>query len=233
MHICAGTGGMLMASCLTDDEREVRYIGLRKKKRISDILCAIPFFPGAVIIIMAALSLPGAVGDEMVGNGWGGVVQCLCMAASAVITVYAAYTRRVKYILAGALAVAVLELIGQAGVSLVLIPILIPAVFGAILWSKLEEEEGFPLFRIPYEEISERRKATEQKIRYRAVEAGTRRLTEPQAAADDMGDLLDEQADTPVLTSALHNYHDRARNAQGELSAPMNDAGAYGEMDEL
>ena len=219
-------------SCLTDEERETRYIGLRKKKRISDILCAIPFFPGVLIFIVAAVSMFSAVGDEMVGNGWGGILQCLCMAASAVITVYAAYTRRLRYIIAGAVAVVLLDIISLTGVSLILVLSLIPAVVGAVIWSKLEKEEGFPLFRITYGELSERRKTAEQKTRYRAVESGSRRVTDPQLAGG-MGDLLDLQEDTPQLTAVLHNYHERSRNAQGELNAPMSDVGEYGKMDEL
>ena len=42
-----------MASCLTDDERERRYAELRKKKKCSDILVAIPIMTGIVLFIAA------------------------------------------------------------------------------------------------------------------------------------------------------------------------------------
>ena len=108
----------------------------------------------------------------------------------------------------------------------------IPAALGAFFWGQLEEEEGFPLFRISYEELSERKRNDEKKTRVRAELSGARRPVAAQAHGA-MGDLLDDQENTPVLTSALHGYHDRSEQAVGAFTEPQRTVGEPGEMQEL
>ena len=221
-----------MASCLTDDERERRYAELRKKKKCSDILVAIPIMTGIVLFIAAVFSLPTTFADIATGTSVIALFLNLCPMISAAVAAFCAFSRSTKMILLAVPAVILIDLISGGSMSLLLVPGLICALIGAYIFGKLEQEEGFPLFRIPFSELQERRQNAEKKTRFRAEQAGTRRVADSEVHGA-MGDLLDEAEDVPVQISALQGYFDRSEGAQGVFSAPAGEAGEYGKMDEL
>ena len=221
-----------MASCLTDDERERRYIVLRKKKRRCDFLCGIPALIAISFAVVLVLSIIYAIRDIMTGSGYGTLLQMLLSLIAAGVTAYTAYTRHLKYILAAGGVLLFLGIISANAVPFFMVVLLCPAALGAYFWGQLEEEEGFPLFRISYEEMSERKRNAEKKTRVRAELSGSRR---PAGAAvhSAMGDLLDDRENTPVLTAALHGYHERSGQAVGGFNEPAGAAGEHGKMEEL
>ena len=221
-----------MASCLTDDERERRYAELRKKKKISDILVAVPILTGIVIFILALLGLPLTFADIAMGTSVLALFLNLCPMISAAAAAFSAFSRKARLILAALAGIVLLDLIVRSSLSLLLIPGLILALIGAHIHEKLEQEEGFPLFRIPFSELEQRRQTAEKKTRIRAELAGTRRVADSEVHGS-MGDLLDDAENVPVQISALRGYHDRSEGAQGVFSAPAADVGEYGKMDEL
>lgn len=223
---------MHIASYLTDEEREQRYVKLRKKKKCSDILVAIPILTGIVLFIAELFNLPMTFVNIATGTSVLALFLNLAPMVSAAVTAFCAFSRKVKIVLVAISAVILIDMISGGGMSLLLIPALICALIGAHIFEKLEQEEGFPLFRIPFSELEERRQNTEKKGRFRAEQNGTRRVADSEVHGT-MGDLLDEAEDVPVQISALQGYFGRSEGAQGVFSAPANEAGKYGKMDEL
>ncbi len=221
-----------MASCLTDDERERRYIALRKKKRRCDYLCGVPALIAICIFIFSLISILYAARDIMTGSGYRELIQTLLTLAAAAVAAFSAYSRNLKYILAAAGILILLSFIGRSPGIIIFCFLLIPAAIGAFFWGKLEDEEGFPLFRIPYSEMAERRVNAERKTRIRAELSGARRPADAEVHGA-MGDLLDERENTPVLTAALHGYHERSDQAVGSFQAPASSSGEPGKMEEL
>lgn len=221
-----------MASYLTDEERERRYAKLRKKKKVCEFLFAVPILTGIVLFIAGLFSLPGVFADIMMGSSVLLLFVMLFPLASSAAAIFGAFSRNLRIIAVTSAAIVLMDILSQNTLSIPLIPGMICAAIGAVLWSKLEEEEGFPLFRIPFSELEERNQTAEKKIRARAEAAGVRR-TADERIRGEMGDLLDEAENVPVQISALRGYHERGEGSQSVFSAPMNDAGEYGKMDEL
>ena len=222
-----------MASFQTDEERERRYAELRKKKKWSDILCGIPILIGVFIFLSGVFALLSTFMDVAMGGSILAVLRMLCPLIASGTAVACIFSRRMKLVLVAFAAVAVMDVISGSSVSLIMIPAMIPGIIGVYIWSKLEEEEGFPLFRIPLDEIRERQQNAEKRSRYRAEQIGTRRAADGEIRGG-MGDLLDASEDVPVQTSVLQGYFERSANAQGEFSIPQSEAaGEYGKMDEL
>ena len=186
---------------------------------------------GIAVFVLVAITLIYAMRDVMTGSGYKEIFQILATLASAAVMVFTAFSRRLKIIAAGAAGIILISLVSGSASGMFFIFLLIPAAIGAVIWERLEQEEGFPLFRISYEELSERRLNAEKKTRFRAAAAGTRRVTDAEGHRN-MGDLLDDQEETPVLTSGLQGYHARSNDAQAAFSEPQT-AGEYGKMEEL
>ncbi len=203
-----------MASIYTDEERETRYIRLRKKKRICDrifdicMIAALLF--GLLSVGDTGQILMGGLGSINFGMILLGLFGLLVI-AGVVIAVYKKDWR----ITAAEL---VLLLLGGYSMALTEISVFMLGVItfitliGDVLWHRLSEQEGFPTFEIGYMEEKERQKAMQRYAENRAVAAGVR--AEPAAPDDVMHDLLDADTDVQSVTQKLSGQHDRYRDAQ-------------------
>lgn len=223
-----------MASLYTDEVREERYARLRCKKNKLDkqygILGQIAVFLAGCGLIAGGLMsfLNGIFLNPME------LISFIPSAAQAVMVVLAIYKREPKFTGLMMLAFFGCDVVGAllGKVNLLFNGMFIFLVFCLILdfrWDKLRKEEGFPLFDITYEEREKRNQIREEQARNRALQAGVRTAATEQSS--DMGDILDDGFDTPVLAPHLHGIHDRGQFAVGGTQRPQ--AYQSGEMDML
>lgn len=220
-----------MASYLTDEEREERYFRLRKKVRLCDRLFGVT---AIVLIVFFILNLTDFTFSfsSLLSGDMKPFIQLVLIAAMCAFGVTAAYRKKLLLVLLSLLIGLLMPfLVGAFG--FLFLAAMLPSIPAAVIWQKLEKEEGFPQFRISIAETQERQKLTEQRVRFRALQAGTRVTEEAASAAgakDGMNDLLDAGRDTPILTRDLHGYHARNENAQAFENAPQT---ISGNMDSL
>ena len=220
-----------MASYLTDEEREERYFRLRKKVRLCDRLFGVT---AIILIVFFVLNLTDFTFSfsSLLSGDMKPFIRLVLIAAMCAFGVAAAYRKKLLLVLLSILIGLLMPfLVGPFG--FLFLAAMLPSIPAAVIWQKLEKEEGFPQFRISIAETQERQKLTEQRVRFRALQAGTRVAEEAASAAgakDGMNDLLDAGCDTPILTRDLHGYHARNENAQAFENAPQT---ISGNMDSL
>lgn len=172
-----------MASIYTDAEREQRYDILRRRKKYLTM-----GFNGIVIAeVVFAYFLGGSAG---IGGMTGEVLDAFLMLAGPVLIILTAYLKKWKIAAVVCLAALISIMTGlsvNSGVTLVFGAALLPL---CIIWEKLSQEEGFPLFRIEYRELQEREKAREKQTFYRAASAGVRNAAANPDDLSQMGDIL-------------------------------------------
>lgn len=202
-----------MASYLDDKTRAEHYGRCRAKKkryeRILDFCMWAALLAGAMTVI-PKLFVNGFMNLLFVRN-MEMLLEALSRTLGAAVAIYAIYLRKWKITIPATL----------AALACNIFVALATAVSAVVHWylHRLSQEEGWPLFDIPYDEQEQRRKNTEKIIRHRAVALGERVISAPteetaEAAEPGMYDILDERAD--VLNGSLSGYHDRFRNAQPE-----------------
>lgn len=220
-----------MASYLTDEEREGRYFRLRKKVRTCDRLFGVTVIILIVFIILNLTDFTFTF-SRMLSGDFQPFFQLMLIFVMCAFGVTAAYRKKLLLVLLSLLIGLLMPfLVGMFG--FLFLAAMLPSIPAAVIWQKLEKEEGFPLFRISIAETQERQKLTEQRIRFRALQAGARVAEEAAASAgaapDGMTDLLDA-GDAPILTRDLHGYHARSEQAQAFENAPQQ---ISGNMDSL
>ena len=215
-----------------DSERRIRYGELRKRKGILEklrgfcsygiIFCSIP----EVISCLIAGVLVGAVKGELGMFFW-----CLFGAFTASFSVYSLYKNRIVLLIISILFSAIAGCSGLYGMlSFAAIPILILSIVLSVLWSKLEQEEGFPHFDELFEEHQHETALREKRTRFQAEQTGVRVAADAAQPDNEMHDLLDEGFDNETAAAPLVNYHKR-----GDLAHPAQVLQQYkpGEMDTL
>lgn len=199
----------------SDKAREERYAKNRLIRNRLDKTFDISMWVTIVVsLIPVANSLIYGLA-ALVAAQVGVLFESLCTLAGCAATVLAIYQKKVSFTIA-MLGVNVLMLFCKGSV-LLNIPILLFVLWVCDRWEKLSQEEGFPLFDIPYREQEERRKLQEQYARDRAIQSGARvAATEQQS---DMHDILDADRDTPVLPAEIRGYEERNRKT-GDVFHP-------------
>lgn len=201
-----------MASYLDDKTRLAHYDACRAKKkryeRVLDVCMWIAILFGAFTVI-PELFVNGLLNGIFIGDisvFFLALFKTLGIAAA----IYAIYLRKWPITIVAALVVSPCN-------SIVALATAAAAVSHWLL-HRLSQEEGWPLFEIPYAEQEQRQKNIETIIRNRAVTLGARVSTEPSEDTE-MHDILDESKDTVYVKPK--GYHDRFRDStpQGSVSA--------------
>ena len=100
------------------------------------------------------------------------------------------------------------------------------------LWSKLEQEEGYPIFDITYAEQQERQRKMEMISQHRALELGAR--AEHAGNPDDMTDVLDPAGNTPVSRAGVSGYAQRpAFSTPGTEAVPEFSRGIMDDLTDI
>lgn len=160
-----------MASLYTDSVRLARYETFRKRTKCCNIVFGISLW----VMMIAALT---EIFEQIVSGIFDGILYgrlmpffvMLAVSAEMVFSVCAVY-RRDRRLLLGALICASVFTVGGLFESLgdVSVPPLLASAAASLVWHKLEQEEGFPLFEITYAEQSKRQKAQDQYVQNRIV----------------------------------------------------------------
>lgn len=219
-----------MASIYTDKAREARYDKLRIKKnryeKILGICMLLSLFIGIATFISGIFF--GLLSGAFLGDISVLVISFLATACNA-FAIYAIYAKNWKITIA-AIAIAI-AMVPFGMNDIVLVLALIPALIVHVLWKKLSQEEGFPLFQITQDEYDKRRQALERQTKKHALEEGVRVASTEQTS--EMGDLLDDGFDSPVMPGELHAYHDRSRNANTVETAPSRQTGNMDSLEDI
>ena len=217
-----------MASLYTDQERRERYEKLRSQRRrcekIRDILM--------IALIGTSLLMLGV-------SGWGDGLSLIDASSAShtsmsivpfavtplmtAVCIYALYVKDLRLTVC-AMVISLLTAAFSLNAN-----ILMPLLMGVASvvdrkWLTLSQEEGFPLFEIPFSEETERKVKASQITRNRALAAGIR--TASTERNSEMSDLLDAGSDTELLSAELSGYYERSTDAVAEIvPAEQHDGG--------
>lgn len=202
-----------MPSVLTDAVRNENYAICRKRKqrldKFFDVMMWIELYICTTVIIVSAFST--FTYTFVTGTDIDAGARFLYAVVALLGVIYAFYTKHIKPNLLVLTAQIILMVISEfaAGVVIALFLSIINLI-ASIRWEKLEQEPGFPLFDISYEELKERQLVQEKRTHFQALQYEERRVNNAECpAAADMEDLLDTVADTPIAFKHLEKYHDR------------------------
>ncbi|MCQ2417224.1 MAG: hypothetical protein MJ071_05365 [Oscillospiraceae bacterium] len=219
-----------MTSYLTDEEREKRYMVLRRKKKFADavrgIAMTVTAFCGLLCLASAFTNgiLKGIVSQTLIP-----FLIFLLTLALIIFFIFVIYRKSFSLTLI-ALCISGICLFAD------LVPIYVPVMMGASLFCDaverfLMEEEGYPHFSISYEELKERKLNYTKRAEYRALQAKTRVLEENrESSRQDMTDVLEADSTIAPLPQHLTSYHERSSMAQPVEQAAPNKSHS---MDEL
>ncbi len=200
-----------LASIYTDEERESRYSGLRKKKRIYDKVFDICMWTAIIFGVFALRDILITMIAALWVMSIPTIFVCLLALVCVLGTVWAIYKKDIRFSGGILLLMLFLQFTGVINFGVQL-----PLVAGVTcvtdyLWYKLSQEEGFPQFEISFEEWKQREKAYEHYAENRAVEAGVRAAAGAQNDGGEMHDLLDEsRAPLPASPSSYKSRFEQA-----------------------
>lgn len=231
-----------MVSLYTDKAREERYFRLRKRKKRSELIFGISLAASALFCLteMAAELFSGPL---LKGVSGGLTSQALSMpglhtiftAASMILAIVAVC--RKSWILA-AMDIPLVLICGVIGlycplmIGMYNLPVLAASVYAGRIWEKLKEQEGFPRFRIDFEEYKHHEEAQSQYIERRAVESGVREeqdLLDPNA---EMDELFDDGV-LQRVGARLQKYHDRSLGGDAVIHPAEQPNGVMDELEEF
>lgn len=227
-----------MGSIYTDDVREANY--RKNKKTMKYLNYGYDHLMGIALIIgmgkALVMAFNGLTSGILSVDGNPAVLRDFFLFLIAAVVVI--YTLSLKTVRSAAIALCVAFvcdlLAGLYSDVLLFVVLAILSLALAKCWEKLSEEEGFPLFDIPFSELEERKEIAEKRTRYQANLLGERERrvrtdaseifardyhAMPKEASpittpvkEEMQDLLDFET-AQIEKQNLEQYHDRSRDA--------------------
>lgn len=229
-----------MVSLYTDKAREERYFRLRRRRKrcekISGIAFAVTVVVGLTELaadLFSGLILAGLTGQESKEVPLPGILTLL-PAAAMILAVVAVIRKNWLIAAADILFIIFLAMFGflcKFYIGVLDIPPLGAMVYVGRVWERLKEQEGFPRFRIDYEETQNRERLQAGFIEHRAVEEGVREEQEELDPGAAMEDLMDAGKSKQQLGAKLQNYHNRYEGADAVIHAADKTTGVMNELE--
>lgn len=216
-----------MVSPYTDESREARYDMLRGKAERCDKLfgnclkfsIVIGLCESACSLFSGPMGSVLSAGMVKLQSGGNSLISIAVMAFACI----AIASRSWKLVIAALAAVIIAGVAGcfcMLQIGLIDIIFLSLAARASFTYANLREEEGFPRFRIDFEETEARTASQVRYIKKRALESGVREAQETLDPNAEMADLLDAGSDKQFLNAELSNYHDRFHGADAVVHEP-------------
>ena len=217
-----------MPNGIQDTVQAAQYGKNRKRKKTCDTILGACMWGGLWVSILEVPYCAAELPFDRIFGEWG-LIAALCISIAALVLEFVGlYRKEWRFTLTALFLLVTEDIVGQV-IYFALTILLLAAALGAnLMWAKLKQEPGFPLFDTPFSEYSKKAKNAERITKHKAAASGVRTVQ----TADDTGmrDLIDRAGDVPVLADPLKGYHERraAGNAPDSAKTVL-----YGDMDEL
>lgn len=231
-----------MVSLYTDKAREERYFRLRRRKKLCDRILSIALLASILIgfaeiagELLAPPLLKGLRGGLDTASLPMPSLHNVFPIASMILVPIAAQKR--SWILAAIatpmiLLSAVFGLLCKFLIGVLDLPLLAGIIYAGRIWEHLKEQEGFPRFRIDFEEYKQREENQNHYIEQRAIDEGVREEQDILETDAEMDDLTDSGAAPQRLGAKLQRYHERSVGSDAVLH-PVDEHRIMKDLEEL